>query len=151
MLGVFPGPFTLDAARDVTGLDAGAAMLRLVDCSLLTPPRPGPDGRDRYLMLQTLRGYAEDRRTQAGERPAAMAALTGYALRMAKAAATELERSDSELTAAAWFDAEDATVHHALAWATQHDPDAALRLAVALAPWWSLRGRFGVGHRLLSQ
>ncbi len=28
-----------------------------------------------------------------------------------------------------------------LAWAMQHDPAIALRLAVALAPWWLLRGR----------
>ena len=39
----------------------GALRVRLVDCSLLTPPRPGVDGRARYLMLQTLRGYAAER------------------------------------------------------------------------------------------
>jgi predicted ATPase len=44
-LAVFPGPFTLDAAEAVAGADAGAAVLHLVECSLLTPPRPGPDGR----------------------------------------------------------------------------------------------------------
>jgi len=44
---VFPGPFTLEAAEAVAGADAGAAVLRLVDCSLLNPPRPDPDGRSR--------------------------------------------------------------------------------------------------------
>jgi predicted ATPase len=52
---VFPGPFTLEAAEAVAGSEAGPAVLRLVDCSLLNPPRPGPDGRSRYLMLETLR------------------------------------------------------------------------------------------------
>ena len=32
-------------------------------------------------------------------------------------------------------------MQQALAWALEHDPDAALRLAVAVAEWWLLRGR----------
>ena len=52
---VFPGPFTLQAAEAVAGEGAGPAVLRLVDCSLLSPPRAGPDGRPRYVMLETLR------------------------------------------------------------------------------------------------
>ena len=39
------------------------------------------------------------------------------------------------------FDAEDATVSCALAWAMDHDPGTALRLALALEPWWQIRGR----------
>ena len=39
---VFPGPFTLEAAEAVAGAGAGPAVLRLVDCSLLVPPRAGP-------------------------------------------------------------------------------------------------------------
>ena len=151
MLGVFPGPFTLDAAGEVAGPDAGAAVLHLVDCSLLTPPQSGPDGRDRYVMLQTLRGYAAERLAQAGEEEAAMTALAAYALRTAQAAAAELERSGTELAAAALLDAEDATMHQALTWALEHDPATGLALATALAPWWSLRGRFTTGYRLLSQ
>jgi hypothetical protein len=54
---VFPGPFTLEAAEAVAGTDAGLAVLRLVDCSLLVPPRTGADGRSRYVMLETLRAY----------------------------------------------------------------------------------------------
>ena len=47
---VFPGPFTLEAAE----ADAGLAVLRLVECSLLVPPRTGADGRPRYVMLETM-------------------------------------------------------------------------------------------------
>jgi predicted ATPase len=54
---VFPAAFTLDAAEVVAGAGAGPVVLRLVDCSLLAPPRTGEDGRARYLMLETLRGY----------------------------------------------------------------------------------------------
>jgi len=48
------------------------------------------------------------------------------------------------------LDAEDATVHHALAWALDHDPAAALRLALTLAPWWQLRGRLSSQAPLLT-
>ena len=56
-----------------------------------------------------------------------------------------------ELAAARWLDAEDAAVHQALGWALDHDPSTALRLAVALAPWWELRGRLAAGHALLQR
>jgi predicted ATPase len=60
-LAIFPGPFSLDAAEDVIGVSAGPAVLYLVDCSLLTPPRPSPDGRSRYAMLETLRAFGRER------------------------------------------------------------------------------------------
>jgi DNA-binding CsgD family transcriptional regulator/tetratricopeptide (TPR) repeat protein len=40
-----------------------------------------------------------------------------------------------------WLDAEDATLGRALAWALDHDPRGALRLAAAVAPWLRHRGR----------
>ncbi|HUY49956.1 MAG TPA: hypothetical protein VMV92_30300 [Streptosporangiaceae bacterium] len=58
---IFPGPFTLQAAVTVAGPAAGQVVLDLVNCSLLAPPRTGPDGRPRYVMLETpislARGY----------------------------------------------------------------------------------------------
>ena len=66
-LALFPGPFTLDAAEAVAGPEAGPVVLRLVDCSLLVPPRPGADQRPRYTMLQTLRAYALTRLREAVE------------------------------------------------------------------------------------
>jgi predicted ATPase/DNA-binding CsgD family transcriptional regulator len=149
-LAVFPGPFTLEAAQEVAGPDSGSAVLRLVDCSLLAPPRTGKDGRARYLMLETLRTYARGRLSQSGQEQETMAALAGYALRVAEQAAIGLESSAAELSAAALLDAEDATMHRGLAWALEHDPTSAVRLAVALAPWWSLRGRYAAGYESLS-
>jgi predicted ATPase len=70
-LSVFPGPFTLEAAGAVAGAGAEAAVLRLVDCTLVSPPRPGPDGRSRYVMLETLRAYGAGLLAQAGEDDAA--------------------------------------------------------------------------------
>ncbi len=146
-LALFPGPFTLDAAQAVAGQAAGQVVLHLVDCSLLVPPQLGPDGRPRYLMLETLRVYGAERLAEAGEHAAA--ALAGYALQVAEQAAAGLETSAGELAAARWLDAEDATVHQGLTWGLEHDPATALRLAVVLAPWWQLRGRSAAGYELL--
>jgi predicted ATPase len=148
-LSVFPGPFTLDAATVVAGPGSGPVVLHLVDCSLLAPPRAGPDGRVRYLMLETLRAFGLDRLDdEAGERAGA-AALIRYALEVAEQADAGMRTSTGEAAAARRLDAEDATMHQSLAWALDHDPPAALRLAIALAPWWALRGRLVAGYGLL--
>jgi predicted ATPase len=148
---VFPGPFTLDAAEAVAGPEAGLAVLRLVDCSLLVPPATGPDGRSRYLMLETLRGYGLTRLREAGEEREAAAALAGHALHVAEQAATQMAVRSGERSAALWLDAEEAAVHQGLAWALDHDPPAALRLAVALAQWWLVCGRWVQGYGLLGR
>jgi predicted ATPase/DNA-binding CsgD family transcriptional regulator len=148
---VFPGPFTLQAAGAVAGQDAGPAVLRLVDCSLLVPPRPGPDGRYRYAMLETLRAYGARLLAEAGESGRAAAALAGYALGVAGQAAAGLQTTSGEAAAARWLDAEDATTRQVLAWAMEHDTGAALRLAAALAPWWQLRGRLPSQYPLLRE
>jgi hypothetical protein len=75
-------------------------VLRLVDCSLLVPPRPGPDGRARYGMLETLRGYGAGLLAGAGEDAGAAAALAGYAVRVAEQAAAGLRTGAGEVAAA---------------------------------------------------
>jgi non-specific serine/threonine protein kinase len=148
---VFPAGFTLEAAEAVAGPGAGPIVLRLVDCSLLVPPRAGPDGRPRYGMLETLRAYGGRLLAEAGEFEEAAMALAGYALRVAEQAAAGLETTTAEVAAARWLDAEDAMMRQALAWGMEHDTGAALRLAVALAPWWLLRGRLVGQYTLLRE
>jgi predicted ATPase/class 3 adenylate cyclase/DNA-binding CsgD family transcriptional regulator len=147
---VFPGPFTLEAAEAIAGEDAGPVVFRLVDCSLLVPPRAGPDSRSRYSMLETLRAYGTRLLAQAREQDAADTALGRYALGVAEQAAAGLATSTAgEVAAARWLDAEDAMTRQVLAWASERDPAAALRLGVALAPWWLLRGRASGGYPVL--
>ncbi len=148
-LTVFPGPFTLEAAQAIAGDGAESHVLRLVDCSLLTPPRVGADGRSRYAMLKPLRVYGSERLTEGGEELEAAAALADYALRVAEHAAAQMERSPEELTAARWVDSEDAMMHQGLSWAQEHNQETAVRLALALAPWWQLRGRAAAGYDML--
>jgi predicted ATPase/DNA-binding CsgD family transcriptional regulator len=143
----FPGPFTLEGAEAVAGAGTGLAVLHLVDCSLLVPPRAGPDGRYRYVMLETLRAYGAGLLAEAGEGGAAATALAGYALRVAEDAMSVLTADTGEVAAARWLDAEDATMRRVVDWALEHDAalghDAAVapRLAAALAWWWQIRGR----------
>jgi predicted ATPase/DNA-binding CsgD family transcriptional regulator len=148
-LSVFPAAFTLEAAEAVAGAAAGPVVLRLVDCSLLAPPRTGPDGRARYLMLDTLRAYGAGQLADDGELSGAAAALAQYALQLTELAAAGMQTGAGELAAARWLDAEDATIGQALAWALEHDPAVALHLVIALAPWWRLRGRMVAGYALL--
>ncbi len=153
---VFPGPFTLEGAEAVAGAGAGPAVLRLVDCSLLIPPRAGPDGRSRYVMLETLRAYGAGLLAEAGEGDGAASALAGYALRMAEEAMAGLTAGTGEVAAARRLDAEDATMRRVLDWALEHDAAlgdgaaVAPRLAAALAWWWQVRGRLAGQVPLLS-
>jgi predicted ATPase/DNA-binding CsgD family transcriptional regulator/transcriptional regulator with XRE-family HTH domain len=150
-LSVCAGPFTLEAAEAVAGRDAAPLVARLVDCSLLTPPRTGADGRSRYSMLETLRAYGAGLLAEAGEQDRAAAALAAYALQVAEQAAAGLPTRTGEQDAARWLDAEDATTRQVLAWAMGHDHAVALRLAGALDWWWSLRGRLPGQYRLLRE
>ena len=148
---VFPGPFTLEGAEAVAGADAGLAVLRLVDCSLLVPPRAGPDGRPRYVMLETLRAYGAKLRAEVGEQDTVAAALAGYALRVAEEASAGLQTSAGEAAAARRLDAEDPAMRQVLGWAVDYDPAVAVRLAVALCWWWWLGARLPGQYRLLSE
>ncbi len=138
---VFPGPFTLVGAEAVAGAGASGAVLRLVDCSLLTPRRIGPDGRSRYAMLETLRIYAARLLAETAEDGEVTAALAAYAANVAAEASVGLHTGTAEVASLRRLDAEDVTVSRALAWAMDHDPATALRLALALEPWWQIRGR----------
>jgi predicted ATPase/DNA-binding CsgD family transcriptional regulator len=151
-LSVFPGPFTLEAAGAVAGAGAEAAVLHLVDCSLLSPPQAGPDGRARYQMLETLRAYGSWLLAGAGEHGEAAAALARRAVEVAGQAAAGLQTSGAdEVAAARWLDSEDATMRQVLAWALNHDPATAVRLAAALGWWWLLRGRLPGQYGLLRE
>ena len=146
---VFPGPFTLQAAQAVAGDSAGPAVLHLVECSLLSPPRTGPDGRPRYVMLETLRAYGGGLLAEVGEQDTAAAALARYALQVARQAAAGLQTGAGEVAAARWLDAEDATMRQVLAWAMDHNAGLAVRLVTMLAWWWFLRGRLAGEYSLL--
>src|SRR5206468_2653334 len=69
---------------------AELAVPRLVDRSLLVPPRTGPDGRTRYVMLETLRAYGAGLLAEAAEDGEVTAALARYAADVAEQASAGL-------------------------------------------------------------
>jgi predicted ATPase len=140
-LSAFPGPFTLAGAEAVAGPGAGLAVPRLVDRSLLVPPQTGPDGRTRYVMLETLRAYGAGLLAEADEEGGVTAALAGYAAEIAERASVGLYTRAEEAASLRQLDAEDVTLRHALDWAMEHDRGTALRLAFGQAQLWSIRGR----------
>jgi predicted ATPase/DNA-binding CsgD family transcriptional regulator len=151
LLSVFPAPFTLEAAEAVAGQGTVQGVLRLVECSLLVPPRPGPDGRPRYAMLETLRDFGTGLLAGAGEQDRAQAALARYAVGIAEEAGAGVYTTTGEEAGARWLDAEDAAIAYVLTWAVEHDLDTAGRLVTALSMWWVLRGRLAGQQPLLRE
>ncbi len=141
-LAVFSGGFTLDAARTVCvgGAVAEADVLdalgRLVDKSLVLAEER--DGQARYRLLETIRQYASDRLTDAGEVAAARDRHLDHYLAFAEATEAQLVRADQD----AWLarqEAEHDNLRAALDWGlSTPEPERGRRLAVALTWLWYL-------------
>jgi predicted ATPase/DNA-binding CsgD family transcriptional regulator len=148
-LGVFPGPFTLEAAEAVAGRQVLDLVPRLVDCSLLTPPTISGDGRPRYLMLETVASFAREQLAVEEPEQEVRASTAAYALSVAERASAGIAAAGREVAAVTWCDLEAPLLRQSLSWALAHDPPVARRIALALAPWFQLRGRAPTGYPLL--
>jgi predicted ATPase/class 3 adenylate cyclase len=138
-LAVFRGGFPLDAAEAVAGAGLDA-LAPLVDESLLKPI-----GDDRFLMLETLREFALERLEEAGERDEVALRHAQFFVRRLEEIAPVL-RGPRTSEFLAWFDAEADNTWAALdELLASADEDAALTLAVLLAPYWIARGRMRQG------
>ena len=149
---VFPGPFTLEAAEAVAGPGAGPAVLRLVDCSLLVPPRDGPDGRWRYAMLETLRAYGAGLLAGSGEQDAAAdraGRVGGGGGRAGRGGAADRRGRGGRGPVAGCRGRHHAARCWPGRWSMMLRP--ALRLVAALGWWWYLRGRLAGQYRLLRE
>jgi predicted ATPase/DNA-binding CsgD family transcriptional regulator len=148
-LSVFAGGWTLDAAEDVCAGDAidrhGVLDLLsgLYDNSLVTTHQQGSEFR--YGLLETVRQYAAARLAEAGEVEELRDRHLAYHLALA-------ERSEPEMLGAGGDDpvlrrltAALPNLRAALEWAAASDPQAALRLAVALTLFWPFTGRYREG------
>lgn len=124
-LGVFAGGATLqlvvavavDDAHDHWSVVDGLALLverSLVATDLQNPPR--------YRLLETMRAYALERLATAGDEPAARRRLSGALYTLFEPATTSAAQRDAAL-------AEYDNAREAIAWAVQHDPALAVRLA----------------------
>jgi predicted ATPase/DNA-binding CsgD family transcriptional regulator len=150
-LAVFAGGFGLEAARAVAVGGAVApddvlgALGRLVDKSLVVAEER--DGEARYRLLETIRQYAADRLSEAGEAAATRDRHLAWFLAFAEAVEPELRRD-----LAAWrtrVEREHDNLRAALDWGlAASDPERGRRLAAGL-PWlWHLHrhGREGLEY-----
>jgi predicted ATPase len=139
-LGVFAGGASLAAARrvcaaeDVAGTAVEDALSRLVDKSLVVLDRGAPAGRFR--LLQTLGEYAVERLRERGDEEATRRRHLAWLRDLAADVEFDAEVPDRRAAMMA-VQAEDAEIRHALTWALEADPEAALDLCAALGFFWS--------------
>jgi predicted ATPase/transcriptional regulator with XRE-family HTH domain len=156
-LGVFVGGCTLEAVEAVcrepdlvprVDRDPLEGVATLIDHSLLhrltTAHRA--DSAPRFTMLQTVREYALEQLASSGEREALQDAHGRYYGMVAEEAAIHLEGANVGVWLGRLEEDED-NLRTALTWLlVRRDADQSLRLATALAPFWSLQGKFGEGR-----
>jgi predicted ATPase/DNA-binding SARP family transcriptional activator len=151
-LAVFAGSFGLEAAEDVCAepplrrSEAVALLGRLVDKSLVHVESGAGDRRFR--LLETVRQYAAEQLEEAGEREAFERRHREWYVELAESDPTpagDLPARDR----LRHLDLERDNLRAALASAVDADPQAALRLAVALWRFWLMRGYLAEGYRWL--
>ncbi|MDP9244394.1 MAG: AAA family ATPase [Chloroflexota bacterium] len=143
-LSVFAGGCTLEAAAAVTQGDGGEGgelldtldgLGRLVDRSLVVAER---SDTTRYRLLETIRQYAGDRLTAAGEVPS----MRGRHLAFFSDLALQAEPALRGAEMLPWLrrlDAEADNLRAALEWSFEGDAEVALRLSVAMYGYWRSR------------
>ena len=147
-LSVFASAFDLDAARAVVGDDfssdeATAAVLRLVDCSLMGVIRGGE--ATQYALLDSMRSYGLERLRACAALDAARSRHAAWALGLAEAAANGLA-SPNEGEWASRVARHFAEFRAAHEWLVGRDPAAALHLVAALRPYALWRRAVEIGR-----
>jgi tetratricopeptide (TPR) repeat protein len=119
-------------------------LASLADKSLVTH-RELPDGDARFGMLETIREFAAEQLTTAGEEASLRERHAAVALALAERATLHLEGADL-IRWLARLDREDGNLRAALGWFRERgDVEHALRLVVALRVYWFIRGRLRQG------
>jgi predicted ATPase/DNA-binding SARP family transcriptional activator len=151
-LSVFSGGASLEAAErvcigDAVEQDEVLEMLTsLAEKSLL---RAEGDGALRYRMLGTIKEYAADRLTEAGESDLARQAHLGYFTDLAESAEPHLRRAE-QLAWLARLEADHDNIGAAMRGAiAAGEAQAAMRLAAAAGWYWWLGGRRSEGFELI--
>ena len=141
-LAAFAGGFSLEAVEEVA---AGEPLERWEILTLLSDlvdrSRVVFVGA-RYRLLQTIRVFAGDRLVDAGEGHSLRDGHADHFLRVAETAAVEIEATASPASLSA-VDTEHEDLRAALQWSMESKAhERALRLVVALTPFWCIRGHY---------
>ena len=146
-LAAFSGGFTIDAAEDICAggtVERGRLLellARLVDKSLVVVTDVG--GRVRYQRIDTVRIYARERLSASGEEADVRRRHAAWYLALARSGSNGTD-------VGGWLDrmeTEHDNLRIALAWVMEPDPETALELVVAAAPFWEQRGHLTEGRQ----
>jgi predicted ATPase/DNA-binding XRE family transcriptional regulator len=159
-LGAIPGRFSLDAAAAVlgesegspaTGDDALAAVVGLIDKSLLLRAETSVSPRPLYQMLESVRAFAVLELAAAGERDHALEGLARHCVSEASRAALGLGGpAQAEWLHRVRDDLEN--YRTALAWLIERGrPSDAITIASGLMFFWTIRGRTAEGLQWYEQ
>ena len=150
-LAVFSGGFALDSVEAVcktrgVGLEAVDAVASLFDKSLVNRVAP-PGDADRFTLLNTIHEYALERLVERGEEDACRRRHAELFLALAEGSDGRDDKFDREER----LDADLDNFRAALDWfatAGRHEDE--LRLAIALARFWRVRGYLAEGWTRLA-
>jgi non-specific serine/threonine protein kinase len=161
-LGVFPGPFPLEAAEAVCGaepvgpLDVLDHLGELVDKSLVVAELD--TDTVHYRLLQTVRTYAYQRLADRHEVETIQHQLAEWYARMMESAVGDLradnpsQRTAGQRTWLAQLELEHDNVRAALAWSIQHGhTETALRLGAGMSRFWMYHGHPSEGRSWLTR
>jgi non-specific serine/threonine protein kinase len=153
-LSVFAAGFDLVAAEEVCGTDPLSPddVLDLLS-SLVEKSLVQLDERDdgtRYRMLDTIRDYAREKLEESGDAPAVAARHCDHYFALAKTIRDGLEGADQPV----WIRRGETELDNlraaiALALAGGTDPIIAVKLAVTMTPFWTLRGYLSEGRAVV--
>jgi len=152
-LSVFAGSFELEAAEDICGGDLSPDELvdllsSLVDKSILV--RTEASGVIRFRLLETLRAFGRDKIEQTGEYYELRRRHHDWYQRLATDAEAEWF-SSRQLQWYARLERELPNLREALDFSLAEGDATALGTAAALVPFWTTRGLFSEGRRLLDR
>jgi predicted ATPase len=163
-LGIFVGGCDLAAVeavctlRHIRHIDVAKGLESLLDKNLLKPKTEVEvlssrseemEGELRFTMVEMIREYAVERLAARDETTTIRRLHAEYYLAFAERAASQIESHEQAL----WLirlGREHDNMRAALQWSQspQGDPEIGLRLAVALASFWIIRGHFHEGRNL---
>ena len=144
------------ASDDLPAGDVARLTAALAAKSLVTR-EPEALGEERFAMLGTIREYAAARLAEAGETGRLQAALRDWVLRTAErhlaiGMAPDPVPWPERVDCSRRYDVDSGNVSQALAWClAQADPESGLRICVAVAPRWIVRGTVAEGGAWLDR
>ncbi|RPJ25060.1 MAG: tetratricopeptide repeat protein [Chloroflexi bacterium] len=153
-LSVFIGGWRLEAATSVCADDIVQQrqmlelLSHLVDKSLVIVEEL--NGVTRYRMLETIRQFGREKLQLSGGNTRVPRRYLTFFLNLAETASSRLLTVEQKK----WFeelDIEYSNLRSALEWAMQFDMVSALRMTIALAQYWEVRGYIGEGRTMLDR